>query len=165
MLRYSFVLVFLAAVATTGCQTGKSVSTAREVKYHDSVKLKTRLGMSASVFKNDSVMVSFTVINDADTVQRFCKWETPFEPHLGKYMEVTDLQGNEAMFMGAMARRVMPPPPESYIEVPPHDSVTTVFNLSEKYSIGTGEYTVKYTGGGVSGLEAGNEIKIKVSGN
>jgi len=59
-------------------------------------------------------------------MQQFCKWETPFEPRLGKYMEVMDVRENQVAFTGAVARRVMPPPPESYISVPPHDSVTTV---------------------------------------
>ncbi|MDT0678666.1 hypothetical protein [Autumnicola musiva] len=106
--------------------------------------------------------MSFTVINDNDRVQQFWKWETPFEPRVGKYMEVTDEQGNKAAFKGAMARRVMPPPPESYIEVPPHDSVKTTFNIAKNYCIKSRRYTVKYSGGGVSELEAGNALKITV---
>jgi hypothetical protein len=124
--------------------------------------LETRLGKAAEAFTKDSVRLSFTVINTADTVQRFCKWETPFEPKLGKYLDIKDTQGNEAPFMGAMARRTMPPPAESYIEVSAHDSVRTVFNLAKNYTVAPGEYSVKYIGGGVSGLQAGNEIKITV---
>ena len=96
-------------------------------------------------------------------MQQFCKRETPFEPQLGKYMEVMDVRENQLAFTGAVGRRVMPPPPESYISVPPHDSVTTVFNLAKHYSIKTGQYTAKYIGGGVSGLESSNEIKITIT--
>jgi hypothetical protein len=165
MIRQFSIFILVATALGTGCQNRKSVSTANEVKQTapDTLKLRTRLGTAAAAFTKDSVILSFTVINEADTAQRFCKWETPFEPRLGKYMEITDVQGNEASFTGAMARRVMPPPPESYIEVPPHDSVRTVFNLAKNYSLSSGEYKARYTGGGVSGLETANEIKITIT--
>ncbi len=88
-------------------------------------KLRTRLGIAGTTFTADSVPVSFTVINPTDSALRFCRWETPFEPKLGKYLEVISEQGTEAAFKGAMARRVMPPPDESYITVAAHDSVRT----------------------------------------
>ena len=165
MIRLISILILIAAATVTGCQNQQSDSSTNEVKQTNVKlgKLETRLGTAAEAFTKDSVLLSFTVMNDGDTVQRFCKWETPFEPHLGKYFEVIDGQGVEATFTGAMARRVMPPPAESFIEVPPHDSVRVMFNLAKKYSITNGQYTVKYSGGGVSGLEAGNAIKITVS--
>ena len=79
-------------------------------------------------------------------------------------MEIIDEQGNEALFTGPMAKRVMPPPAESYIQVPPHKSVSTIYNLAKNYSFKPGQYTIKYTGGGISGLESGNKIKITVIG-
>jgi hypothetical protein len=165
MTRQLTVLILIAAATFGGCQKQKQNSSTKETeeKTVKSAKLVTRLGTAAEVFTNDSIPLSFTVVNDADTVQHFCKWETPFEPRLGKYIEVMDEQGTEAPFKGAMARRVMPPPAESYIAVSAHDSVRTVFNLAKNYTVKSGQYTLKYTGGGVSGLDAGNEIKIKVS--
>ena len=117
MIRQFSIFILVATATCAGCQNENSASTANEVKQKapDTLKLRTRLGTAAKTFTKDSVMVSFTVINEADTVQHFCKWETPFEPRLGKYFEITDVQGNEVQFTGAMARRVMPPPPESYI--------------------------------------------------
>ena len=108
-------------------------------------------------------MLSFSIVNHADTVQRFVKWETPFEPFIGKYLEIINAQGNEVQFTGPMARRVMPPPADAYIEVPAHDSVRTVFNAAKNYVFEGGQYTIKYTGGGVSNLDAGKEIKIAVA--
>jgi hypothetical protein len=165
MIRQFSILMLLLAATCAGCQNRKPLSSGIEAKQDapNSLKLTTRLGMAATAFTKDSVPLSFTVINETDTVQRFCKWETPFEPLLGKYMDITDGQGNQADFLGAMARRVMPPPPESYIEVLPHDSVSTVFNLAKNYSMKSGRYTVKYTGGGVSSLEGGNEINITIT--
>lgn len=171
MIRQLSILILIAATAFTGCRNQKPVSTAdvAQQRAPDSeivsnrTPLKTRLGSAANTFTKDSVMLSFTVINESDTVQRFCKWETPFEPGIGKYMDLTDARGTEPPFIGAMARRVMPPPPESYITIPPHDSIRTVFNLADNYSIEPGQYTVKYSGGGISGLDAGNEIDISVT--
>lgn len=166
MIRQFSLIICLTAALFAGCQNQKSVTSANDVKQNnsDSHALETHLRMVGNNFTADSVQLSFTVVNNADTAQRFCKWETPFEPFLGKYMEIVDDKGNEAQFTGPMARRVMPPPAESYIEVPPHNSVSTNFNLAKNYSIKPGQYTVKYTGGGISGLQTGNEIKISVNG-
>jgi len=160
----------LMAAAVTGCQnrklsadadTGKADSA--KADQQQSGKLETRLEATSQAFSTDSVMLSFTVVNHADTAQRFVKWETPFEPFLGKYLEIMDAQGKEAEFRGAMARRVMPPPAEAYMEVAAHDSVNTVFNAAKNYNLAAGTYTIKYTGGGVSGLDGGKEIKITVT--
>ena len=166
MIRQSIISIVLATAICAGCQNQNPAPTSNEVndKAPDTFRLRTRLGTEAKTFTKDSVMVSFTVINEADSVLRFCKWETPFEPQLGKYMEVTDEQGNEALFTGAMAKRMMPPPPESYIDVPSHDSVRTVFNLAKNYSVKSGEYKARYIGGGISGLEAGNGITFTITG-
>jgi hypothetical protein len=157
--------MLMAAVTVAGCQNRKSTSTASNAKQtiKNSGKLEARLTPAARVFTKDSISLAFTVINNADTAQRFCKWETPFEPRIGKYFEITDDKGNEAPFRGAVARRKMPPPPESYISVPAHDSVRTLFNLADKYTFKTGQYLVKYSGGGVSGLETMIELKITVA--
>lgn len=161
-----FSFLILAAIFVTGCQNQKNVSDTTEVKRDTStlIPLETQLQAIDPNFSTDSVLLSFSVFNHSDTVQRFCKWETPFEPMLGKYMEIVDEQGVETQFTGPMARRVMPPPAESYILVQPHDCVSTVYNLAKKYTIKPGKYTVKYTGGGVSGLHEGNEVKITVNG-
>jgi hypothetical protein len=166
------ILILSAVIAFSACQDGASETAASETGTStneakqdtiNSAKLQTSLRPASGAYTADSVGLHFTVVNHADTAQRFCKWETPFEPFLGKYLDITDDQGNEATFNGAMARRVMPPPAEAYIEVPAHDSVTTVYNIAKNYSLKKGQrYTVKYTGGGVSGLEAGNEINVTI---
>lgn len=158
-------IFLLVAAASTGCQNRKAnlSTTKSDAGTANSGKLETRLAASGTSFTKDSVLLSFTVVNHADTAQRFVKWETPFEPRLGKYLDIINEQGTEAEFTGAMARRVMPPPAEAYIEVAAHDSVSTVFNAAKNYTITGGQYTVKYSGGGVSGLDAGKEIKITVA--
>lgn len=166
MIRQFSLIIYAGAMMLTGCQNQKTIISANETKHNVTTmpKLETYLRTYSNDLTTDSVTLSFTVVNHTDKMQRFCKWETPFEPFLGKYMEIIDDQGNEAQFTGPMAKRVMPPPEESYIQVPPHDSVSTVLNLAKNYSIKPGKYSVKYTGGGISGLEPGNEIQILVNG-
>lgn len=142
-----------------GCSSIKSES---QQEAHKSPILKTNLAAESKTFTKDSIMLSFTVVNESDTTLRFCKWETPFDPGIGKYMDIADAQGKEPSFIGAMARRVMPPPAESYLEVPPNDSLTTVFNLADSYAMDPGQYSVRYSGGAMGDFTAGNEIKITI---
>ena len=160
----------LLVAAASGCQNRKLSATAGTLNPDSTAwngpkaaKLETRLAPAATVFTPDSVMLSFTIVNHADSAQRFVKWETPFEPFLGKYLEIMNTEGKEADFTGPMARRVMPPPAEAYIEVAAHDSVRTVFNAAKNYVLAPGDYTIKYTGGGVSSLDGGKAIKLKVT--
>ncbi|AYL94228.1 protease [Mucilaginibacter celer] len=156
-----------AAVLAAGCHSQKPIvvqGNSGNNALSGAEILSVRLGSTSVRNTADSVGVSFTVSNNTDSPVRFCKWETPFEPRLGKYFEVSDDKGNEAAFKGAMARRVMPPPAEAYIVVAAHDSVNTSVNLAKNYSIQTGKYTVKYVGGGVSGLRSGNTISVSVAG-
>jgi hypothetical protein len=165
MIRHAVILLVTAAFFNAGCHTQQATNqtgTAEQANAN-TPKLTPHLSVASSTATSDSVMIIFTVANNTDKTQRFCKWETPFEPRLGKYFEVTDDKGNEAVFKGAMARRVMPPPQEAYIEVAPHDSVKAVINLANNYTLASGNYTVKYTGGGVSGLDAGNSLSITLA--
>jgi hypothetical protein len=101
----------------------------------------------------DSVRMKFTVYNTADSVQHFCKWHTPFEPLMSKYLDVKAANGEEAQYQGAMAKRIMPPPADSYIAVKPGDSLSVDVNLTKGYAITKpGKYSVSYVGQNMSGL-------------
>ncbi len=164
MLRKLSTIITLAALFAAGCQTQKNTATTMQDSIPakaDTAKLQTRLRMPSPAVSADSVMLTFTVINHSGQPQRFCKWETPFD-RLGKYFDIADAQGTEAPFKGAMARRMMPPPAEAYLTVAAHDSTTTTINLARNYTLQPGNYTVKYVGGGVSGLDEGNEVRVEV---
>ena len=101
----------------------------------------------------DSVMLTFTVYNQTGKDQTFCKWHTPFEPPMSKYLDITDEKGNEAQYLGAMAKRVMPPPASSYLTVKAGDSLKVTVNLQKSYRLDEpGTYHVKYNSEGISGL-------------
>ncbi|HEY0176199.1 MAG TPA: protease [Pedobacter sp.] len=101
----------------------------------------------------DQVKLKFTVYNQADSVQHFCKWHTPFEPLMSKYLEIKDENGEEAAYQGPMAKRMMPPPADSYLKVNPGDSLSVDVDVSKGYAIKkAGKYTISYTGQNMSGL-------------
>ncbi|PWG79315.1 protease [Pararcticibacter amylolyticus] len=160
MIRENLLIVLIGGLLAVGCKTRKESGSGLESGSGPVVKLQT----AGAPVNADSVMLTFVVYNHSDTVQHFCKWDTPFEPLLGKYLSVTDKAGTEADYKGAMARRVMPPPSESYILVNPHDSVSATFNLAKGYAVKPGSYTVRYIASGLSGLQAGNELKVVVPG-
>jgi hypothetical protein len=94
---------------------------------------------------------------------RFVKWENPFEPRLGKYFEIIDAKGNEAVFKGAMARRVMPPPANAYIIVKSHDKISTRINLADNYDLNSRHYKLRYVGSGISGLQTNKTVKFDIA--
>lgn len=167
MINKSLLILLIVCLAGAGCKSRKpsgdgSVPAEKHTMTGPGPFVKLNIAKPSLIA--DSVMLSFTVYNNSDTVQRFCKWHTPFEPLLAKYLNVTDAAGNEASYLGAMAKRIMPPPASSYINVNPHDSVSTVFNLSKGYAVKPGRYTVSYIGTNMSGLQPANELKILVPG-
>lgn len=99
------------------------------------------------------VEMKFTVYNDGDTAQSFCKWHTPFEPFISKYLDIKSESSNQVNYKGAMAKRIMPPPADSYITVASNDSISTSVNLLEGYDIAEPDkYTITYLGRNMSGL-------------
>ena len=129
-----------AAVDSSATQTQVKVLTAKML-----IKENIKIG--------DSVLLKFTVYNPADSALQFCKWHTPFEPLMSKYLDVTDENGTEVDYKGAMAKRMMPPPASSYIEVKSGDSLAVTVDVLKAYAITKpAKYTIKYSGQNMSGL-------------
>lgn len=115
--------------------------------------LFAKLQIAENIKAGAPVELKFTVYNNADTVQQFCKWHTPFEPLMSKYLEIKDEAGAEVSYKGPMAKRVMPPPADSYVKVNPKDSLTITVDVLKAYDLTKpAKYTVKYTGQDISGL-------------
>jgi hypothetical protein len=99
------------------------------------------------------LILKFTVYNPAVSTQQFCKWHTPFEPLMSKYLEIKDENGVEMMYRGAMAKRIMPPPESSYIKVSKNDSISATVDLLKAFEItNPSTYTITYTGQDMSGV-------------
>lgn len=105
--------------------------------------------------------LKFTVFNRTDRVQQFCKWHTPFEPLMSKYLNVIDEHGEEMPYHGAMAKRIMPPPADSYIKVKSKDILSVDVDLLKAFEIKkTGKYTITYVGENMSGLVVKDSVSF-----
>lgn len=117
--------------------------------------------MKDTVKTGDKAELRFTVYNHADSTQQFCKWHTPFEPLMSKYLDVKDENGQEVNYKGAMAKRMMPPPASSYLKVNTKDSASVTVNLLDAYAITKpAKYTLIYVGQNMSGLIVKDSISF-----
>ena len=115
--------------------------------------LYAKMYIQENIKAGDSVALRFTVFNPADTAQQFCKWHTPFEPLISKYLDITDEKGEEVAYKGAMAKRIMPPPASAYLKVNAGDSLSVSVDLLKGYAISKpAKYKVVYVGQNMSGL-------------
>ena len=170
MLLYfqALLVLFYACNQNRNNAREASESGGSSISYVDNSKhLFAKMEMSGDTIQlRDSAMLSFTVFNTADTIQQFCKWHTPFEPLLNKYLIITDDAGNEVNYIGPMAKRVMPPPDESYLTVYPNDSLTSNVDLIKAYDLKKkGHYTIKYIGENISGILVRDEISFAIGDN
>ncbi|MCX2452058.1 protease [Pedobacter sp. PLR] len=126
--------------------------------------LFAKMSVKDTVKAGELVELKFTVYNNADTAQRFCKWHTPFEPFISKYLDVKSASGEEINYKGAMAKRMMPAPASSYIAVNSKDSVSTQVDLLKGYDLSKpGKYTIIYVGQNMSGLIVKDSISFVYS--
>ncbi|PWK78386.1 hypothetical protein LX99_02230 [Mucilaginibacter oryzae] len=163
------IILSAALLAFSACGVNKSQkatsatdSTAvQAVKQPVSDSLIAKISIKNPVKVGEPVELKFTVYNTADTARRFCKWHTPFEPLISKYLEVKDESGQEMQYKGAMAKRVMPPPADSYIKVNAKDSLSVTTDLLKAFDISKpAKYTVVYVGQNMSGLAVADSISF-----
>jgi hypothetical protein len=158
--------VFTLASCSQSTRNLDSTANTDSLKADTSVKaisspLYAKMTVPSSIKTGEAVQMRFTVYNDADSVQQFCKWHTPFEPLMSKYLDIKDENGEEAMYKGAMAKRIMPPPADSYIKIQPKDSLSIVVDLLKGYSITKpATYKLKYNGQNMSGLVLNDSVSF-----
>jgi len=153
-LPLALLLIIAAACSsrTNGNQnTAEQTIPAKELFAVIQIKDTVRIG--------DPAELTFTVYNHTDTVAKFLKWQTPFEPLISKYLDVKNEAGEEMQYKGAMAKRMMPPPADAYITLKPNDSLAVKADISIGYALTKpGKYTVAYTSENVSGLKVADSV-------
>jgi hypothetical protein len=162
------LLSFAALLALAACNVNSKTTsnTTDSLSHADTAKtigkaLFVNMQIKDTINVGDSLLLRFTVHNPADSAQHFCKWHTPFEPLLSKYLEVKNEAGTEADYRGAMAKRIMPPPASSYLKVNPKDSLTSTADLLKAFAITTpGKYTITYVGQNMSGLVSNQTVSF-----
>jgi hypothetical protein len=136
-------------------QTAKtdSVTTAAPVQQAEEKVLFAKMTIRDTIKSGEPVLLKFTVYNNADSVQQFCKWHTPFEPLMSKYLDIKAENGEEVSYKGAMAKRMMPPPASSYQKLNSKDSLSADVDLLKGYDITKpAKYTVVFNSQEMSGL-------------
>jgi len=132
---------------------GQDSLTSQNADTSVSTALFAKMQIKDTIKAGEPVELKFTVYNNADSVQHFCKWHTPFEPLMSKYLTVKDANGQEADYKGAMAKRIMPPPADSYLKVNAKDSLSANVDVLKGYNIqNAGKYVITYEGQNMSGL-------------
>lgn len=112
----------------------------------------------------DSLIINFTVTNPTEDTLKFTVYHTPFEGMISKFLTVKDASGNEATYLGPMAKRMMPPPVETYHTLASGQSESVRFDLKKGYKIEkAGIYTIQYNGELISGVANGQPIKVDIA--
>lgn len=121
------------------------------------------LAMDSPVNLRDSLILQFTVYNPTDDTLRFTEYHTPFEGFMNNFLTIIHRDGQEASYIGPMAKRVMPPVAESFHTVPPGHRMSVSIDLKDGYRLDRpGTYTITYNGGNVSGIVSGEAIDVVV---
>lgn len=160
-LSTALLLALSSCVMNNNATKNSSDTTMVTVDSTAEKRLFAKMSMKDTVKAGEPVELKFTVYNNADTAQHFCKWHSPFEPFISKYLDIKSASGEEVNYKGAMAKRVMPAPPSSYITVNPKDSVSTIVDLLKGYDISKpGQYSINYVGQNMSGLIVKDSISF-----
>ncbi|MBC7565594.1 MAG: protease [Pedobacter sp.] len=151
----------LAAVALASCSqnTRNAESASADSSALDnaiakiSSQLYAKMTVSPTIKMGKPMQMRFTVYNDANSIQQFCKWHSLFKPLISKYLDITNESGEEANCKGAMAKRVIPPPANSYVKIAPKDSLSVIVDLAIGYNITKpSTYKLEYNAQNISGL-------------
>lgn len=110
----------------------------------------------------DSTRVMLEVTNTSGAKAEFCTYHTPFEG-IRNDIFVVERDGEELPYRGMMAKRA-PPTKKDHRTLKPGASITSeAVDLSETYALKSGTYTVRFRGGGVSGLPDSAPIELVVA--
>lgn len=157
----NFLLILLTVIiASCGAQQERAQEKG-QVDNNPSPKKEfyAQIDIDDTIKVGQPVELGFKVYNGTDTTATFLKWQTPFEPLLSKYLDIKDEQGNEVPYIGAMARRMMPPPADAYLKVAPKDSLSAKVNILKGYALEKpGKYTVTFTSAEMSGLKISGPV-------
>lgn len=127
--------------------------------------VKTSISLPKSVKRGEAINLTFKIENLTNEPFRFCIWATPFESvFLNNYMRIKDANGDEVSYIGAMAKRMMPPPESTYTSINPKSSRSATVDLSKSYDFSKkGKYTIQFNGmGSINDLPNSNVVSIIV---
>jgi len=159
---YLPIALLLCVAASCSMQNNKTEDTTMATKVPGAEKnIYAVMAINDAIRTTDSVLLKFTVYNPTDSAKNFLKWQTPFEPLLSKYLDIKDEQGQEVAYIGAMAKRMMPPPADAYITINSKDSLVTKVDVLKGYALTKpGKYTIEYNSENISGLKVSKTVSF-----
>jgi hypothetical protein len=161
MLKLKFIIPAVL-ILLAGCSPKVQNASSNIPSKNQGDSLYLVLGIKDIIKTGEKVSLKFTVHNDQSTEKSFCKWHTPFEPLMSKYLDIKDENGNEVLYKGPMAKRIMPPPADSYLVVKPKDILSSEVDLLKAYQLeAEKKYTVSYNSSGISGIKATNTVTFR----
>ena len=164
-LVFSAALLVLSACSSTKQNDSDAANKTDTIATVDTAnqQLTARMAINPVINATDSAILTFTVYNNTTKSLTFCKWHTPFEPPMSKYLDIISENGIEANYQGAMAKRVMPPPVDSYVEVKAGDSLKTTVDIRKSYLLDQpGRYSIKYNSEAMSGLSVKDSVSFEL---
>lgn len=160
----SLLLIFGAC-----SQSSSNSDTSASVAGADSAAVQTDTILTAKMYTFPSQKVgmplelNFTVYNHTDSAKNFCKWHTPFEPLMSKYLDIVFENGEEAQYKGPMAKRMMPPPADSYVTINKGDSLSVKIDLLRAYSLNSpGQYKIIYNSENISSIRVTDTLTVNL---
>jgi len=88
------------------------------------------------------VYLIFTVTNLTDNPLQLLRWYTPFEGFLSKLFIIKNKVGEPLNYNGMMVKRSTASN-DDYLILPAKEKVKITLNLTQAYSLSSGEYTVQ----------------------
>ena len=164
-LIFSAALLILSSCSSTKQNDSDAANKTDTIATADTTNQQLTASMTINPVINaaDSALLKFTIYNNTAKSLTFCKWHTPFEPPMSKYLDIISDKGIEANYQGAMAKRVMPPPADSYVEVKAGDSLSTIVDLRKSYLLDQpGRYSIKYNSEAMSGLSVKDSVSFEL---
>lgn len=156
----NYLKLSIAGLLLVSCQATRTTNN-KDAHIESPKELYGTMQIRDTVKSGEPVQLIFTVYNPAGKNLQFCKWHTPFEPLMSKYLEIKNENGEEAAYQGPMAKRVMPPPADSYLEVKAKDSLTAKVDLLKAYQITKpATYTIVYRGQNMSGVTVKDSVSF-----
>ncbi|KGE13476.1 hypothetical protein [Sphingobacterium deserti] len=164
----TYTLAAFAGILLTlaSCQSTKKTEDAK-IATTDTTAVATDTALVATIQANpdyrlqDSISVLFIVSNPTPDTLRFTQYHTPFEGFMSNFLTITDASGAEVPYIGAMTRRIMPPPEETYHTLAPRAQDSVRFALSKGYHFEKpGTYSLLYNSGTISGISQTEATEI-----
>lgn len=165
MKKLSFGFAIMLLLGATACSTNKTNNDQQmETKTSASKLVSSLKATQDSYTLNDTISLEFTVKNPTKETIRFTQYHTPFEGMMSKFVDVKDEAGNEMNYIGAMTRRIMPPPENTYHTLAPGESKSVTFALKRGFEIiKPGVYKVNYIQVPINEIQGSKTIKITVT--